>query len=95
MSEDLAQAQRDLISAYQDALISMFVQAGVVLDNGEIDTGQISVSGYEEAFDLLKRAGRVVEKRVQRQLGRTRRGWFFTNAEFCGAASGPDSGHDG
>lgn len=87
------QKRRDQVAAYQDALIGMFVQAGLTASDGEIDTNQISVSAYEQAFEMLKRDGRAVERKVPCGLW-TRRAWFFTDAEWVGAGC-PDDGSGG
>lgn len=87
---DETQSQKDVLCAYQDALIGMFVQAGVTLEDGRIDTNQISVSAYEQAFRLLERDGRVKRHTSRGRLFGERVALYFTNAQWVGALPGPE-----
>lgn len=49
---------------YQEAVIGLLMQAGIIRDDGSLDEGSICVSAYEHAVSILERDGFIATERV-------------------------------
>jgi hypothetical protein len=60
---------------YQEAVIGVLMQCGIIGDDGVIDDDQVIVSAYEDAVALLVRDGFIVDEQYRGFLGlkKTRR----------------------
>lgn len=66
------------IRDYQDALIGLLMQAGIIRDDGSIDTDAVCVSAYETAVAMLMRDGFITTETYRGFLGQKRMRQVFS-----------------